>query len=82
MEQVHGAAGAQRTPAAPGAAGLVERLREVHLAMLDAVLAGEGLPRVAALAADAAGAPVAIVVPRLAVAAVAGPVADDNGAAL
>src|SRR3954462_15992999 len=33
--------------------------------MLDAVLSGEGLARVAALAADAAGAPVAIVVPRL-----------------
>jgi sugar diacid utilization regulator len=57
MESVHGAAGAQRRPAAPSAAGLVERLREVHLAMLDAVLAGEGLPRVAALAAEAARAP-------------------------
>jgi sugar diacid utilization regulator len=58
------------TPAPPGgpaggAAGLVARLRAVHLEMLDAVLGGDGLPRVAALAADAAGAPVAIVVPRL-----------------
>ena len=41
------------------------RLRAVHLQMLDAVLSGDGLGRVAALAADAAGAPVAIVVPRL-----------------
>jgi sugar diacid utilization regulator len=71
MDQAHGAAGAQRRPAVPSAAGLVERLREVHLAMLDAVLAGEGLTRVAALAAGAAGAPVAIVVPRLGAAAIA-----------
>jgi sugar diacid utilization regulator len=82
MEPVHGAAGAQRRPAAPGAAGLVERLREVHLAMLDAVLAGEGLARVAALAADAAGAPVAILVPRLGVAALAGAVGDQEAEAL
>ena len=78
MEPVHGAAGAQRRPAAPGAAGLVERLREVHLAMLDAVLAGEGLPRVAALAAEAARAPVAIVVPRLGAAAVSAPAAPGQ----
>jgi sugar diacid utilization regulator len=61
---------ASATPASPGgpaggAAGLVARLRAVHLEMLDAVLGGDGLPRVAALAAGAAGAPVAIVVPRL-----------------
>jgi sugar diacid utilization regulator len=61
---------APATPAPPGgsaggAAGLVARLRAVHLEMLDAVLGGDGLPRVAALAAEAAGAPVAIVVPRL-----------------
>jgi sugar diacid utilization regulator len=53
-----------------GAAGLVARLRAVHLEMLDAVLSGDGLPRVAALAADAAGAAVAIVVPRLGAAVV------------
>ena len=47
------------------------RLRAVHLEMLDAVLSGDGLERVATLAADAAGAPVAIVMPRLG-AAVAG----------
>jgi sugar diacid utilization regulator len=43
---------------------LVERLRGVHLAMVDAVLGGEGLGRVAELAAAAVGGPVAIVVPR------------------
>jgi sugar diacid utilization regulator len=62
---------AERRPAAggpDGAAGLVARLRAVHLEMLDAVLSGDGLSRVAALAAGAAGAPVAIVVPRLNVA--------------
>jgi PucR family transcriptional regulator, purine catabolism regulatory protein len=82
MDPVHGAAGAKRKPAAPAATGLVERLRVVHLAMLDAVLGGEGLPRVAALAAEAAAAPVAIVVPRLGVAAVAPGAADETLAAL
>ena len=53
---------------APGPS-LVERLRAVHLEMVDAVLAGDGLGRVAQLAADAAGATVAIVVPRLGAAA-------------
>jgi hypothetical protein len=71
MDPVRGAVGAQRGPAAPAATGLVERLREVHLAMLDAVLSGEGLAKVASLAAEAAAAPVAVVVPRLGVAAVA-----------
>jgi sugar diacid utilization regulator len=42
---------------------LIERLRGVHLAMVEAVLGGEGLREVARLAAQAAGAPVAIVVP-------------------
>jgi sugar diacid utilization regulator len=50
-------------PRDPGS--LVERLRAVHLEMMDAVLGGEGLGRVAELASDAAGAGVAIVVPRL-----------------
>ena len=49
---------------------LVERLRAVHLTMVDAVLGGDGLGRVAELAAEAAGGPVAIVVPRLGAAAV------------
>ena len=59
-------------PPAGGPAALVSRLREVHLAMLDAVLGGDGLTRVAALAADAVGAPVAIVLPRLGATAVVG----------
>jgi sugar diacid utilization regulator len=49
----------------PRHATLVERLRGVHLEMVDAVLGGDGLARVAELAAEAAGADVAIVVPRL-----------------
>jgi DNA-binding PucR family transcriptional regulator len=60
-------AGAQ--PIEPAGAALVERLRAVHLEMVDAVLGGDGLGRVAQLAADAAGAGVAIVVPRLGAAA-------------
>jgi sugar diacid utilization regulator len=40
--------------------------------MVDAVLGGDGLERVARLAADAAGAPVAIVIPRLGAATAAG----------
>jgi len=53
-------------PAEPvGRPSLVERLRAVHLEMVDAVLGGDGLGRVAELAAIAAGGPVAIVVPRL-----------------
>jgi sugar diacid utilization regulator len=55
--------------ATPPAATLVESLRAVHLQMLDAVLTGDGLAAVARLAAEAAGGPVAIVVPRLGVAA-------------
>jgi sugar diacid utilization regulator len=54
----------------PAATSLVERLRAVHLQMLDAVLTGDGLAAVATLAADAAGGPVAVVVPRLGVAVV------------
>jgi sugar diacid utilization regulator len=72
---MHEPAAPHRTAAAggpAGAAGLVARLRAVHLEMLDAVLGGDGLQRVATLAADAAGAPVAIVVPRLGAAVVGG----------
>jgi sugar diacid utilization regulator len=68
---------AARGGSAGGAAELVARLRAVHLEMLDAVLGGDGLARVAALAADAAGAPVAIVVPRLGRALVISPDAGD-----
>ena len=73
------AAGSERKPAASrgGAGGIVERLRAVHLEMVDAVLGGDGLDKVAALAADAAGAPVAIVIPRLG-AAVAAPAAGEE----
>ena len=45
-------AGAQ--PIEPAGAPLVERLRAVHLEMVDAVLGGDGLGRVAQLAAEAA----------------------------
>ena len=57
--------------AAPTAATLVERLRGLHLRMVDAVLAGDGLQRVAELAAEAVGGSVAIVVPRLGEAVIA-----------
>jgi DNA-binding PucR family transcriptional regulator len=59
---------------------LVERLRSVHLKMVDAVLSGEGLGRVAELAAEAAGSPVAIVIPRLGPAALSPGVQADVGA--
>lgn len=63
--------GMRATEAAVAAteAELVERLRSVHLAMVDAVLSGEGLGTVAELASRAVATPVAIVVPRLGVAA-------------
>ena len=57
--------------AAPTAATLVERLRGLHLRMVDAVLAGDGLERVAELAADAVGGSVAIIIPRLGTAVMA-----------
>ncbi|MEO8688176.1 MAG: helix-turn-helix domain-containing protein [Solirubrobacteraceae bacterium] len=64
-------------PDPAGSAPLVERLRSVHLKMVDSVLAGEGLELVAELAAEAAGAPVAIVIPRLGPASLSpGAVAD------
>jgi PucR family transcriptional regulator, purine catabolism regulatory protein len=53
-----------------------ERLRAVHLRMVDAVLAGDGLQGVAALAAGETGGAVAIVVPRLGAAAASGPGMD------
>lgn len=70
-----GAAGSRKDPAAPPlAAGneLVKRLRDVHLRMVEAVLHGDGLAQVAALASGAVGAPVSIVVPRLGAAVLAG----------
>ncbi len=56
----------------PSGPGLVERLRAIHLRMVDAVLGGDGLEHVARMAADAARAPVVIVIPRLGAAAMAG----------
>jgi sugar diacid utilization regulator len=53
----------------PRPADLVDRLRAVHMDMVAAVVAGDGLGRVASLACEAVGAPVAVVVPRLGVAA-------------
>jgi sugar diacid utilization regulator len=69
-----------RKPTAALPDGLVERLRSVHLQMVDAVLGGDGLERVARLAAEAAGAPVAIIIPRLGAAAAAGGGAELEGA--
>jgi sugar diacid utilization regulator len=82
MSRVLGAAGSNSEPAAPRGGGLVERLRAVHLEMVDAVLGGDGLGRVAALAADAAGAPIAIVIPRLGAIATAPAVSEDEAALL
>jgi len=64
------------TSAAPA---LMARVRAVHLQMVDAVLAGDGLGRVAALAAGATGGAVAIVIPRLGGPALAGEVPDVAG---
>ena len=75
-----GAAGSQQDPAARGGGALVARLRAVHLEMVDAVLSGDGLGRVAALAAEAAGAPVAIVIPRLEATVSSPPMADEASA--
>ena len=77
MGAAHDSAG-RPDPAAPPP--LVERLRSVHLTMVDSVLAGEGLARVAELAAEAAGAPVAIVIPRLGPAALSPGAVVDIGA--
>ncbi len=59
---------------------LVERLRSLHLRMVDAVLSGDGLERVAELAAGAAGGPVCIAIPRLG--AVAGSAGSGDLAAI
>ncbi len=61
-------------------APLVARLRSVHLQMVDAVLTGDGLERVAALAAQAVQGAVAIVIPRLDVAVQAGLGGPERGA--
>jgi PucR family transcriptional regulator, purine catabolism regulatory protein len=68
-------------PSAGSGETLAARLRVVHQRMLEAVLGGGGLGEVAELAAEAAGAPVAVLVPRLD-AAVASPGARADLAAL
>src|SRR5215218_9679574 len=55
---------------------VMQRVRAVHLRMVDAVLGGDGLEGVAQLAAGETGGVVAIVVPRLGAAAASGPVAE------
>ena len=57
------------------AAAATDRRRAVHSAMIDAVLGERGLEEVAKLAAAAAGAPVAIVLPRFGVASCSSPTA-------
>ena len=52
-------------PSPVGGEPLAQRLRAVHVRMVEAVLGGGGLGEVAELAAEAAGAPVAVIVPRL-----------------
>jgi len=54
-----------RTPGHDQSTSLVEQLRETHRAMIDAVLIGDGLPRVAELASVGAGGAVSIVLPAL-----------------
>src|SRR3954454_11288326 len=55
---------------------VMERVRAVHLRMVDAVLGGDGLEGVATLAAGETGGVIAIVVPRLGSAASSAPVSD------
>ena len=57
-----GGAAIERSGAAAPPAALAERLRGVHLAMVEAVLAGEGLDRVAEIAGASVGGRVEIVV--------------------
>ena len=68
--------------AAPAAPSRIqaERLRAVHVGMVEAVLAGDGLAEVAALAAAAAGAPVAVIVSKLGAAALSPDATADAGA--
>ena len=67
---------AMEVPPEDRGATVMQRVRAVHLRMVDAVLGGDGLEGVASLAASETGAIVAIVVPRLGAAAASGPVAD------
>src|SRR4051794_41735701 len=56
-----------------GRGSVMDRVRTVHLRMVDAVLGGDGLEGVAALAAGETGGGIAIVVPRLGSGASAAP---------
>jgi sugar diacid utilization regulator len=73
---------ARRAPAAANdvahAPELLEQLRAVNAAMTEAVLAGDGLPRVTEVASEAAGGPVAVVIPRLAATVPRGDVPADT----
>ncbi|MDQ6774768.1 MAG: helix-turn-helix domain-containing protein [Actinomycetota bacterium] len=57
-----------RAPALDDQTRLLDTLSETHAAMMDAVLDGEGMERVAELAVAATGGPVAALIPRLGVA--------------
>src|SRR4051812_45133923 len=59
-----------------GRGSVMDRVRAVHLRMVDAVLGGDGLEGVATLAAGETGGVVAIVVPRLGASAASAPVAE------
>jgi sugar diacid utilization regulator len=61
---------------------LVAHLRGLHLEMMEAVLHGEGLERVAELTAEHAGGPVAIIIPRVGTAVAAPAPATARLAAL
>jgi sugar diacid utilization regulator len=80
---VRQATGGRRADA-PAAPPSPPRVRELHQAMIEAVLAGDGLAGVAELASQAAGAPVALVVPDLGFETVvpAAAVDDDRRSAL
>jgi len=69
MAEAADALGRKRSarPSACGSVSLTATPRGAHLEMVGAVLAGEGLERVAEIASHHAGAPVAVVVPRLGV---------------
>ncbi len=54
-----------------GGGPLLDRLRAAHLEMVEAVMCGEGLGRVATIAQRATGVPVALVVPRIGTAGMA-----------
>jgi sugar diacid utilization regulator len=64
-DPTHPARAAGRVGSEAAGASSPDALRSVHLSMVEAVLGGGGLGEVAEIAAAAAGAPVAVIVPRL-----------------